>query len=155
MKPLLTAAILTVATLVFGVTLVWTCYKSVSYPPSFRIPSTAQSFAFSAPVSIQPDESQMLHLKPGLHQTNSPSPDLLPKNRNFVLSKPVPLHLDKLSRPPTQLQPGVYQTHPYAMILIVPGRGIDDGILGRKPDTYSKMPRIKPHVDVIPKAFQP
>lgn len=155
MRPLLTAAILTVATLVFGVTLVWTCYEPSSCAPSPGIPSTGQRFAFSAPASIQPGESQILHLKPGLLQTNSPSTDLSPKDRGFELSQPVPLHSDKLKASPTHLQPGVYQTHPYAMILIVPGRGIDDGILGEMPGANSRMPTIKPHVEVIPRASNP
>lgn len=154
MKPLLTATILTVATLVFGVTLVSICHEPSSCAPSLGIHSTGHSLAFSVLALIQPGESQILHPRSELHQHNSPSSDLLPKDRNSVSSKPVPLHLDKLPASP-HLRPGVYQTYPYAMIVIVPGGRIDDVILGDKPDTASKMPIIKPHVDVIPKDFQP
>ena len=53
------------------------------------------------------------------------------------------------------LKPGVYQTRPYAIILIVPKTGIDDacvngGVIGRSIGN-SKMPNAKPDVEAIPK----
>jgi len=52
--------------------------------------------------------------------------------------------------PSAQLAPGVYETKPYAMIVIVPGSGIDDGILGATPNANSKMPVINPRIEAIP-----
>lgn len=152
MKPVLTAAILAVVTLALGATLVRTCSEPSSGSPSFSIPSTGQSFAFSAPASIQPGKPQTLLLRPGVHQSHSPSSDVLPKDRDFVLSKPVPLHLDKLPYP-THLPPGVYQTYPYTIILMVPGTGMDDRIFGEIPNANSRIPTLNPHVEVVPKSW--
>ena len=58
--------------------------------------------------------------------------------------------MDGLSMP-THLRPGVYQTYPYAMIVRVPGSGIDDGILGNIPNANSSMPRINPRVEAVPR----
>lgn len=156
MKPLLTAAILTVVTLVFGATLAGTCHKPASSPPPFAMLSTGPNFVPATLASIRLTNAQTSELlEPGASLTNSPLFDTLPKEQGYASSKPMPLHLGKLPLSPTHLSPGVHQTHPYAMILIVPGRGIDDGILKGKPDTCSRMPRIKPHMDVTPKVFQP
>jgi len=54
--------------------------------------------------------------------------------------------------PSAQLSPGVYETRPYTMMVIVPGSGIDDRILGMTPDANFPMPIIKPHVEVVPKS---
>lgn len=80
-----------------------------------------------------------------------PSAGVNSTNQLLVPSKPTPIFLDKL--PSNQpLQPGVYQTYPWTTILVVPGRGIDDGIFAVKPNTNSIMPIVKPHVEVIPKS---
>lgn len=156
MRALLMVAIVAAMAMVLGATLVWTCYEPSSVSPSFNIPSTGRGAVSHTLASIQPARPQApQYIQPGACLTNSPLLDTLPKDRGFVLSKPVPLYMDKLPSPPTHLRPGAYQTYPYAMILMVPGRGIDDGILGGKPDTYSKMPRIKPHVEAIPRLFNP
>jgi len=151
MKPLLTTAMVAVATLVLGATLVLTCAEPSSDSPSFNISAPDRNFVFSTPVSIHPGEPPNSHsLQPGIHQSNSPSFDILPKNRGFVLSKPAPIYLDKLPTPPPPLQPGVYQTYPWTIIIIAPGSGIDDRIFGESPNARSQMPRIKPHVKAIP-----
>jgi hypothetical protein len=84
-------------------------------------------------------------------ELSSPSPSFgtASMDQRFVSSKPTPIYLDKsiTSQP---LQPGVYQTYPYTIILIVPGRGIDDRSFAEIPNANSKMPIIKPPVKVIP-----
>jgi hypothetical protein len=52
--------------------------------------------------------------------------------------------------PSAQFSPGVYETKPYAMIVVVPGSGIDDRIHGATPNANSKMPVINPHIEAIP-----
>jgi len=150
MKALLTTAMVAVATLVLGATLVLTCTEPSSDALSFNTLSTDRNFVFATPASIHLGEPQTPHsLRPEVHQTTSPSFDILPKDRGFVLSQPTPLHLDKLPWP-SALQPGVYKTYPYTIILIVPGSGIDDRIFGEIPNANSKMPRIKPNVKAVP-----
>ncbi|MGH7993027.1 MAG: hypothetical protein ACREDQ_05890, partial [Limisphaerales bacterium] len=50
------------------------------------------------------------------------------------------------------LPPGVYQTYPWTIILVVPGAITDNGDFIVKPNTNSAMPIIKPHVEVVPKS---
>jgi hypothetical protein len=142
MKPLLTAAILAVVTLILGATLVLTCDEPSSISPSFKIPSPDRSFVFSKPTPIYPDKLPTTY-------PLSPPFNTLSTDRSSVFSKPPPIYLDK--SPTSQpLPPGVYQTYPYTIILIVPGRGIDDRIVVEPPNANSKMPRIKPPMKVIP-----
>lgn len=48
------------------------------------------------------------------------------------------------------LKPGVYQTRPFAMILIVPKRGIDDGCIAGTTGAGSRMPVVKPEQRTVP-----
>jgi hypothetical protein len=68
-----------------------------------------------------------------------------------VISKPIPVDIDEL---PTQcsLPPGVYQTYPWTIILVVPGAETHLRCFAVKPDTNSPMPIIKPHLEVVPKS---
>jgi len=111
MKALLTPAILAVAALMLGTTLLLICAEPPPSPLSVGLDSTNQGFVFSRPTPID------LYQRPG-HQL---------------------------------LTPGVYQTYPYTIILVVPKKGIDDRILANVPRTNSSMPVLKPHVEVIPK----
>jgi hypothetical protein len=49
------------------------------------------------------------------------------------------------------LPPGVYQTYPWSIILVVPPRGIDDRSVLNMQITNSPMPAIEPPVEVLPK----
>jgi len=110
MKPLLTAAIPVVATLIFMAALLLVNGDPSSISPTFNIPSPDQILA---------------------------------------VSKPTPVYFDKSS--PTQpLQPGVYQTYPYTIILIVPGGSIGDRCFIEIPNANSKIPSISPDLKVIP-----
>lgn len=143
---------LAVVTMVFGATLVWTCCHPLSAARFVHTLPTNQGLAFWLPASIHLAKPQPPHLQPGIRQTNSPSSDLLPKDRGFVLAKPVPIYLDKqLWNQP--LRPGVYQTYPYSIILVVPGRMHDDSsVLGAgNTNNIFKMPIIRPHLKVIPR----
>ena len=51
------------------------------------------------------------------------------------------------------LKPGVYQTRPYAIILIVPGAEHDDCCVNGGISGNSKMPNAKPNVQAVPKKF--
>jgi hypothetical protein len=70
-----------------------------------------------------------------------------------VSSAPI-LYLNGKTKPSRPLKPGIYQTRPYAIILIVPQRGIDDGCLaaGIGMSGDSKMPVIHPNLQAVPKA---
>ena len=50
--------------------------------------------------------------------------------------------------------PGVYQTYPWTIILVVPGPQHDDGsVLGPgNTNGLSRMPIINPHVEVVPRS---
>jgi hypothetical protein len=52
-----------------------------------------------------------------------------------------------ISRP---LEPGVYQTRPYAIILVAPKAGLDDHCVMGTTGVGSKMPVVKPGVQVVP-----
>ena len=87
-------------------------------------------------------EFGLLNRPPGkLFQPLSPNPHPLRETpeRNF-----------ETNFPSAQLSPGVYETKPYAMIVIVPGGGIDDRILGATPNANSKMSVTTPHIEAIP-----
>ena len=57
-----------------------------------------------------------------------------------------------LSQP---LAPGVYQTRPYAIILIVPKTGLDDRSVVSVSGSISKMPNTKPGMQAVPKRLSP
>jgi hypothetical protein len=80
----------------------------------------------------------------------SPSSNIPSTSQGFAPLKPTPIYLDKLPTPPPPLKPGVYQTYPYTIIIITPGRGIDDQSIVEIPNANSKMPVIKPHLKVVP-----
>jgi hypothetical protein len=88
----------------------------------------------------------------GVRQTNAQSTIALFRPERGPL-RAYPLDLDNLPPPPPPLPAGVYQTYPYTIIIIiVPGRRIDDRIIIGMPDTHSPIPIIKPHVEVVPKS---
>ena len=49
------------------------------------------------------------------------------------------------------LKPGVYQTRPYAIILIVPEAGLDDRCVVRSSGNIAKMPNVMPDIQAVPK----
>ncbi len=65
--------------------------------------------------------------------------------------KPAPIYLNKLPSPPPPLPPGVYQTYPYTIIIIVPGE-IDEQSIGEVPSANLRMPEIHPETKVVPKS---
>jgi hypothetical protein len=159
MRSVLTAAMLTVVTLMLGATLVLTCGESSTVSPSFNIPSPDRGSVFSVPTSIYPDKQPTPHpLRPGVHQTDPSSFNTYSRDPNSVFSNPTPItiwlgnpfYLNKLPTPPPPLLAGVYQTYPWTIIIVVPGRGIDDRIIVELTNTNSKMPIIKPHLEVVP-----
>jgi len=81
----------------------------------------------------------------------SPPPFVILTNRNFQLSQTDPVLLDYtlLAQP---LKPGTYQTYPYAMILLVPKPVNDDCKIEAQPDIDSKMPVLRPKIEVVPKS---
>jgi hypothetical protein len=52
--------------------------------------------------------------------------------------------------PSQPLEPGVYQTRPYAIILVVPKAGLDDHCVAGASNTDSKMPIFKPGLRAVP-----
>ena len=144
---------LAVGALILGVTLVLTCAG-----PSALSPVTEDVLISQIPLSsrspvIYPEKLEPLRsqLQPGSNQIPFPPSDTLTKDHIFTPFKPMPLSLAE--RPQNcPLPPGVYQTYPWTIILVVPGTGIDDRILANPPDTNSFTPIIKPHVEVVPKA---
>jgi hypothetical protein len=79
-----------------------------------------------------------------------PSLNIFQSDRSFLYAKPIPVHLDTPPLPALPLQPGAYQTYPWTIIIVAPGRGIDDRILAEMPTDHSRMERIQPHVRVVP-----
>ena len=153
MKALLTPAILAVAALMLGATLVLTSGEPSSISQSVDVPSIDRSFVFSTPASICLDQqptARLLH--PGVHQADPQSLKTLSTGENAVPSRPAPICLDQLPTPPSPLQPGVYKTYPWTIILVVPGAVTENGDFIVKPDTNSPMPIIKPHVEVVPQS---
>lgn len=151
MKTLLTPAILALAALLFGTTLVLTRGDAPSVSLSFDTASINRSSVLSKPAAIclyQPTTPG--RLQPGVHEADPQSLKTFATDRSAVPSKPTPIYLGKL---PAQspLQPGVYQTYPWTIILVVPGGVTENGDFIVKPNTNSPMPIIRPHVEVVPK----
>jgi hypothetical protein len=69
-------------------------------------------------------------------------------------SAPV-VHLRGKSGLSQPLQPGVYQTRPYAIILIVPESGLDDRCVMGASGEVSRMPNAKPDLQAVPKRLSP
>ncbi|HXR48157.1 MAG TPA: hypothetical protein VN784_12030 [Candidatus Limnocylindrales bacterium] len=150
MKGLLTPAILAVAVLVFGVTVVLTC----SQPPATADVLTGQSFLLPKsflPMGLEnlPTSLSPLQFDPD-HLAFPPARQLNPSDTDTPSEPKLPL-LAKRSEHQS-LAPGVYQTYPWTIILVVPERGIDDWSILPRTGTNSLMPVIKPRVEVIPKA---
>jgi hypothetical protein len=61
------------------------------------------------------------------------------------------VYLDGRPEHSQPLKPGIYQTRPYAIILVVPGAEHDDCCVVGGTSGNSKMPVIKPDVRAIPK----
>ena len=80
-------------------------------------------------------------------------PRLFGGSTNLVLkpSNGAPLvYLDRNPRPLGPLAPGVYQTRPYSMILVVPKPGLDDRCVVEATNADSKMPVVKPDMQAVP-----
>ena len=152
MKTLLAPALLAFAALVLGTTLVLTCAEPPSVPPGINRTAMEQNPGLSTPATLglYPQPTPPLYC-PGVHQTDPQSFEILPTGRSAVPSQPTPLDLDNLPPPPPPLLAGVYQTYPYTIIIIEPARGIDDRSIIGVPYTDSRMPIIKPHLEVVPK----
>ncbi|HLZ53727.1 MAG TPA: hypothetical protein VKS19_04530 [Verrucomicrobiae bacterium] len=152
MKTLLTPAILALAGLMLGATLVLISDEPPSISRSFGIPSIDQSFVLSKPAPIylhQQPAPRLLY--PDVPQADPQSLKTFPTGRSAAPSRPVPIYLDKLPTPSAALQPGVYQTYPWTIILVVPGAVTENGDFILKPNTNSLMPIIRPHVEVVPR----
>ncbi len=63
------------------------------------------------------------------------------------------VYLDRKTEHSQRLKPGVYQSRPYAIILIVPGSEHDDCCVNSGINGNSKMPNAKPDVQAVPKTF--
>jgi hypothetical protein len=59
-------------------------------------------------------------------------------------------YLDRQPEASQPLKPGVYQTRPDAIILIVPKRGLDDRSVVELGGVGSKMPVVKPELRAVP-----
>jgi|SRR5579859_2981432 len=152
MKTLLTPAILALAGLMLGATLVLISDEPPSISRSFGIPSIDQSFVLSKPASIYLHQQPVPRLLyPGVAQADPQSLKTFPTGRTAAPSQPVPIYLNKLPTPSAALQPGVYQTYPWTIILVVPGAVTENGDFILKPNTNSLMPIIRPHVEVVPR----
>ena len=89
--------------------------------------------------------------------TNQPPPLVIPPladgSTNLDLkplhSMPI-VHLNGKTGLSQPLKPGVYQTHPHAIILIVPETGLDDRCVVGPGDAASKMPVINPELRTVP-----
>ena len=68
----------------------------------------------------------------------------------LAFSESAPIYLNNLPSPPPPLEPGVYQTYPYTIIIISTGSGIDEQSIHEVPNDNSRMPRIVPDLKVIP-----
>ncbi len=151
MKALLTPAILALAGLMLVATLVLISGAPSSISQSFGIPSTDPSFVLSKPASIclyQQPAPRLLY--PGVQQADPQSLKTFPTGRSAAPSRPVPIYLDKLPTPSAALLPGVYQTYPWTIILVVPGAVTENGDFIVKPNTNSPMPILRPPVEVVP-----
>jgi hypothetical protein len=144
MKPLLTAAILAFTALAFVAAIVLANGGSSSVSAALNLPSTRPGFEFS---QLAPIDSCKLSAPHPFSQ----SPDTRSMNR-LAFSKPAPIYLNNRPSPPPPLEPGIYQTYPYTIIIIVPRKGIDEQIFGEVPNAELGMPEINPQIDVIPKS---
>ena len=70
--------------------------------------------------------------------------------QDLELLRPTPVYLDKQPTP-CLLSPGVYQTHPWATIVVVPDPEKYDPNFAMRTTTNSPMPAVKPDVEVVPK----
>lgn len=89
--------------------------------------------------------------------TNQPPPVVTPMwldgSSNLVLKAPNSAPIVRLGGNPVTpqpLEPGVYQTLPYAIILVVPKAGLDERCVMRATGAGSKMPVVKPGVRADP-----
>jgi hypothetical protein len=77
-----------------------------------------------------------------------------PTNLGFAPLSAAPIvYLDGKTEHPQRLKPGVYQTRPYTIILIVPEAGLDDRCVVGASGDFSRMPNAKPDVQAVPKTF--
>jgi len=75
-------------------------------------------------------------------------------NLGFAPLSSAPIvYLDGKTKHPQRLKPGVYQTRPYAIILIAPGAEHDDCCVNSGINGNSKMPNARPGVQAVPKTF--
>jgi hypothetical protein len=152
MKTLLVPALLALAALVLGTTLVLTCTE----PTTLGAVSMGRTSLF--PQSSVPFDLGNTPTSPqsGFNPFSFPAPGAFP--RGFILTptepEPPEPKLPFLARQSdNQSQaPGVYQTYPYTLIIIGPPRGIDDRSIIGAPSAPSRMPIIKPHVELVPKS---
>jgi len=56
------------------------------------------------------------------------------------------------AQPVQPLKPGSYQTHPYAMLLIVPKPVKDDCKIKEPQNTDFRMPILRPKTEIIPES---
>jgi hypothetical protein len=101
----------------------------------------AALFATAAPTNGEPP----LHWQPFL--AGSTNLTLEP-----LSSAPI-VYLDGKMQHSQQLAPGIYQTRPYTMILVVPGAEHDDCCVNGGINGNSKMPNAKPGVQAVPKTL--
>jgi len=95
-------------------------------------------FAFTTP-------SNGLRFKPFISPTNIPG----------MLTNFAPWVFYGTNRAPNLaaanfLQPGAYQTEPYACIVLVPGAHPDERMVIAPPKMETKMPMIEPHLKFVP-----
>jgi len=105
-------------------------------------------------------QSRKILPPPNVDSTNLiPGPSSQPQGRLFQPLSPLPetpplkippVEVPERHPPSGRLPPGVYQTYPYTILLMAPRSGIDDRILAQPPNPNSKMPVIKPHIEVVP-----
>jgi hypothetical protein len=80
-----------------------------------------------------------------------PSPFIVLTNQNFQLSKTFPISLSD-AQTAQPLKPGIYQTYPYAIVLIVPEPVNDNCKIEAQPNIDSKMRIFQPKIEVVPKS---
>jgi len=152
MKTLLAPALLAVAALLLGTTLLLTCAEPTSVPLGFNLAAVDQNPGPSTPAPVGLYQQPTPCLPAGIHPADPQSFESLLPGSNVLLPKPTPLDLDNPPTSPAPLQPGVYQTYPYTIIVVVPGVGSNGRDFVVKPNTNSPMPIVKPRVEIIPKS---
>lgn len=152
MKVLLAPAILVAAALMLGTTLVLNCAEPSSVVPPLVSTSTDLNFDQLKPASmfLYPQPTRDLP-HPGIHQADSQSFKTGPIDRGPVSSQATPIYLDNQPKPAVPLQPGVYQTYPYTIIIVVPDADAYIRYAVVKPDSNFPMPIINPHLEVVPR----